>query len=258
MLENITPIILTYNEAPNIGRTLKQLNWARDIVVVDSFSEDETLSILKSFPQVRIFQRKFDNHANQCNFALKEGNIHTEWILSLDADYILTEAILEEMGHLNPDYDIAGYYSKFVYYIFGQPLRSSLYPPRVVLFQKGRASYEQDGHAHRVVGTGKIKNLNSPILHDDRKPFSSWLIAQSRYTSLEAEKLLKSNWTSLSDADKIRKMRVMAPFAVFFYCLFVKGLILDGKPGLYYSFQRMLSELLLSLHLIAYDFKTSK
>ena len=52
MLDQITPLILTYNEAPNIGRTLAALAWARDIVVVDSFSDDETLEIASSFSQV--------------------------------------------------------------------------------------------------------------------------------------------------------------------------------------------------------------
>lgn len=45
MMEQITPLILTCNEAPNIGRTLERLTWARDIVVVDSFSNDETVEI---------------------------------------------------------------------------------------------------------------------------------------------------------------------------------------------------------------------
>ncbi|MGH8650120.1 MAG: glycosyltransferase [Burkholderiales bacterium] len=67
MLENITPLILTYNEAPNIERTLRQLTWAKRIVVVDSFSTDETLDILKEFQQVQVYQRKFDTAASQDN-----------------------------------------------------------------------------------------------------------------------------------------------------------------------------------------------
>ena len=94
MLQNITPLILTYNEAPNIGRTLEQLRWARDIVVVDSFSNDETLEIVSRFPQVRIYQREFDSHEKQWNFGLKETGISLEWVLALDADYVLTEEFL--------------------------------------------------------------------------------------------------------------------------------------------------------------------
>ena len=85
MLNLITPLILTFNEAPNLARTLAQLFWARDITIIDSFSSDETLSIVSGFPQARIFQRKFDSFAGQCNFGLRETGITSEWVLSLDA-----------------------------------------------------------------------------------------------------------------------------------------------------------------------------
>ena len=88
MLEQITPLILTYNEAPNIGRTLENLSWARDVVVVDSFSDDETLEIAASFPNVRVVQRVFDSHRNQWEFGLRETEIQTPWVLALDADYV--------------------------------------------------------------------------------------------------------------------------------------------------------------------------
>jgi glycosyltransferase involved in cell wall biosynthesis len=70
MLEQITPILITYNEQPNIERTLTRLSWAKDIVIVDSFSTDDTLNIIQQFKQVRLFQRTFDSHANQWNYAL--------------------------------------------------------------------------------------------------------------------------------------------------------------------------------------------
>ena len=79
------PPNLTYNESPNIGRILQRLTWAKRIVVIDSYSTDETLEILKSFPQVDVYQRKFDTFANQDNHGLDQ--ITSEWVLSLDADY---------------------------------------------------------------------------------------------------------------------------------------------------------------------------
>src|SRR5215510_832543 len=103
MLDQITPLILTYNEAPNIGRTLEQLRWARDIVVVDSFSADNTVEIASSFPQVRVLQRKFDSHEKQWNFGLQETGIATKWVLALDADYFVTDELVEELKSLVPD-----------------------------------------------------------------------------------------------------------------------------------------------------------
>src|SRR5436190_12644315 len=250
MLEQITPLILTYNEAPNIGRTLERLRWARDIVVVDSFSNDETLESVSRFPQARIFQRQFDNFASQCNFGLKETGIHTDWVLSLDADYILTEELIDELTVARPNNDVNGFRARFTYCIYGLRLRSGVYPPVVALFRPKRGVYRQDGHAHRVVVEGQIEDLHAPILHDDRKPLSRWFHSQGNYTSLEAEKLLVEPREELSWTDRIRRLRIVAPVAMLFYCLIIRGGILDGWAGFYYAFQRMIAEAMLSVRLL--------
>src|ERR1044072_1900909 len=103
MLELITPLILTYNEAPNIARVLQGLSWAKEIVVVDSFSDDETVKIATSFPNVRVVQRAFDNHRNQWEFGLKETGISTPWVLALDADYVVSEELVAELDQLQPE-----------------------------------------------------------------------------------------------------------------------------------------------------------
>ena len=254
MLDQITPLILTYNEAPNIGRTLEQLRWARDIVVVDSFSDDETIDIISSFPQARVFQRKFASFADQCNFGLSETAIRSEWVLNLDADYVLTPEMIEELGCLDGSDRFAGFRARFEYCINGRRLRSGVYPPVTVLFQRSRATFQNDGHAHRVVIDGAIADLSSRILHDDRKALRRWFESQQRYMALEAKKLFGADAAGLSKADRVRRMRVIAPFAVLCYCLFLRGGVLDGWPGFYYAFQRMLAELVLSLYLLEHDF----
>ena len=250
MLQVITPLILTYNEAPNIERTLDKLRWARDIVVVDSFSDDGTLEILASFPNVRLYQRKFDSFAGQCNFGLSETGISTDWVLNLDADYVLTDELIAELEALEPNDAIAGYRCKFVYCINGRHLRSGIYPPVTVLFRKAQAVFREDGHAHRVVIDGEIGSLHAPILHDDRKPLRRWLASQATYTKLEAEKLLSADPSELGWTDRIRRWRVVAPPAMLVYCLIIRGGVLDGWAGFYYAFQRTLAELMLALHLL--------
>jgi glycosyltransferase involved in cell wall biosynthesis len=253
MLEQITPVILTYNEAPNIGRNLEMLEWARDIVIVDSFSEDDTVAIAEGFSRTRVFQRRFDCLENQWNYALAETGVSTEWVLALDADYILTPEFVREVETLLPDPGVQGYRANFIYCIHGRRLRGSAYPPVTVLYRHRHARYMQDGHAHRVVIDGNVESLKSSILHDDRKPLSQWLRAQNSYMKLELIKLTGADQSGLGAADRLRKMRVLAPFAFFLYCLFVKRAILDGWPGIYYAFQRLLAELLLSLYLIESD-----
>src|SRR6267142_3196429 len=115
MLDQITPLILTCNEAPNIGRTLERLRWARDIVVVDSFSDDETLDIVSSFSRVRVYQRPFDHFAAQWDFALKETGIATEWVLGLDADLALTPESIEELALLQTPRTTHGYRAPITY-----------------------------------------------------------------------------------------------------------------------------------------------
>jgi glycosyltransferase involved in cell wall biosynthesis len=253
MIENITPLILTYNEAPNIGRTLEQLRWAHDIVVVDSFSDDETLEIVSGFPQCRVFQRKFDNHAAQWTFGLSETGISTSWVMAMDADYILTSDFVDELRALQPAPKTNGYQARFAYCINGRPLRSGVYTPATVLYRRSLAKYTQDGHTQRLVLDGEVEALRSRILHDDRKPLSRWFESQQRYMALEAKKLVASDAINFSKADRIRRLRLIAPPAVLCYCLIVRGGVLDGWPGFYYAFQRMLAELLLSLYLIEGD-----
>jgi glycosyltransferase involved in cell wall biosynthesis len=269
----ITPLILTFNEAPNIRRTLEKVAWAMEILIVDSFSTDETLEIVKDFPQARIVQRKFDTFAGQCNFGVEQ--IKTEWVLSLDADYVLSEELNRELVGMKPDVGIAGYRAAFTYCVYGKPLRATLYPPRTVLYRKALARYHDEGHGHRVQINGSVVSLQGKILHDDRKPLERWFSEQIKYANREAEFLGKAEsgkqrtedrqkgevsnqWSVVSGLtwpDRIRQKIILAPFLIFFYTLFGKGLILDGWPGWFYVFQRTLAEMILSLKLLEQKLK---
>src|ERR1700730_8906162 len=136
MLDQITPVLLTYNEEENIGRTLSLLRWAKDIVVVDSGSTDRTLSILTACPNVRVFKRLFDTHAKQWRYAVEETEIATEWILRLDADYQVSNALVSELAQLDPNAPVSAYRIRFDYAIFSQKLFSSLYPANTILLRK--------------------------------------------------------------------------------------------------------------------------
>ncbi|OUL19800.1 glycosyl transferase [Nostoc sp. RF31YmG] len=248
MLNQVTPLILTYNEAPNIARTLQHLVWAEKIVVIDSYSTDKTLKILESYPQVQLFQRKFDNHTSQWNYGLEQ--VKSEWVLSLDADYIVTNELITEIKELALDSSIDGYFVPFKYCVFGKPLHGTLLPPREVLFRKAKAIYIDDGHTQLLEVKGQSSKLSAYIHHDDRKPLSRWLWAQDRYMVIEAKKLLETPTSELSLGDRIRKQKIVAPIIILVYCLILKGGILDGWRGCYYAFQRVLAEILLAIHLI--------
>jgi glycosyltransferase involved in cell wall biosynthesis len=250
MLDEITPLLLTFDEACNISRSLERLSWAREVVIVDSFSTDGTVEIAAKFPNVRLVKNKFCSHSQQWNFGLNETGIRTKWVLALDADYVLTESLIKEIEALRATDDVAGYRVSFRYCVEGKALSGAVYPPVTVLFRRSLGGYIQDGHTQRLQLEGNVLKLTNPAMHDDRKPLHRWLSSQSRYMRLEAIKLLQSSIAELSIQDRIRRCIVIAPIAVFLYCMIFKRNIFDGSAGLFYALQRSFAELLISLYLL--------
>ena len=253
MLAKITPVILTYNEAANIGRSLERLTWASEVVIVDSHSTDDTVAIARGFPNVRVVQRPFDTHSRQWRFAVEETGIASDWVLRLDADYMVEPALRDEIAALRPDPATAACEIAFTYCIEGRPLRASLYPALPVLFRRGRGRFEQDGHTEKLRIDGPVVKLSQRLLHDDRKSLERWLQSQARYQAQEADKLLDRPWSQLSWPDRIRRTRLLGPLAVLVHCLVVKRLVFDGTAGLLYTAQRVTADIILSMQLLRRD-----
>jgi glycosyltransferase involved in cell wall biosynthesis len=243
----ITPLILTLNEADNVGRMLDALRWAARIVVVDSGSTDGTLEILARNPAVHVLHRTFDDHTTQWNHGLDQ--IVSEWVLTLDADYVVTDEFTREMFDVTSRAATDGYWIPFRYCMGGRPLRASLYPPRLALFRTAKGRYVADGHTQRLRLNGVAARMQAFVHHDDRKPLSRWLEAQQRYAMLEVAKLQQADPRHLSLNDRLRRRSTLAPMLVFLYCLFGRGLILEGRPGFQYALQRLYAETLLALRL---------
>lgn len=245
-LHDITPLILTWNEEPNIRRCLERLRWAREVVILDSDSTDATAAIAAEFPNTRLLVRPFDDHTTQWNFGVDACS--TTWVLSLDCDYVLGAGFEDELARLDANTACDAFHASFRYLIHGQPLRACLYPPRAVLFRKDRCRYIADGHTQVLSIPGIAAHLVTKIDHDDRKPLNRWFSSQDKYALLEAEKLAAR--TRLSPQDRIRRVIIIAPWLVFFYTLVVRGALFDGWRGWYYAFQRMIAEIMLSLRLL--------
>jgi glycosyltransferase involved in cell wall biosynthesis len=248
MLDAVTPLILTRDEEVNIERTLRQLEWAAEVLVVDSYSADRTVELAQDFPNVRVVQREFDTLAGQSNFGI--GQATTPWVMLLDADYFVTDDLTREIAALQPPDDVDAYIIPFRYAVNGKRLRATLYPPRIVLFRRERGRVVQDGHAHRVEVPGRVLTLRAPIVHDDRKPLGRFIDRQRKYMRQEAAKLRAADPRTLNAAARIRKLRVVAPLAVLVHTLFVKRLFLDGFAGLRYVLERVIAEAILSWELM--------
>jgi glycosyltransferase involved in cell wall biosynthesis len=245
----ITALLITHNEARNIEKTLNKLRWVSRIVVIDSGSTDETRDIVRSYPRAELLYHRFVDFASQCNFGLAQ--VTGEWVLSLDADYELSDELVKELRGLEPPDDTAGYRAGFIFRVHGRALRGTLYPPRTVLYRREGALYRREGHAHRVIVSGKVLPLRGVIYHEDRKPLARWLASQQRYARDEAEWLLSRRGTKdIGWTDRLRLRCWPAPFAVLLYTLFVKGCLFDGWPGWFYALQRLFAETLLALEIL--------
>lgn len=246
-LEQVTVLIITFNEEANIQRTLEGLKWAQDILVIDSCSTDRTLEILSARAGCRVLQREFKNFADQCNFGLSQ--IETRWVLSIDADYVFPEGSGAAIQNAISRSD-AAFQIEFDYCINGVAVKGSILPPRTVLYRKEGAAYESDGHGHRVNVQSGVEQLPFRVRHDDRKDLSRWLLSQVTYARQEAEKLRTTDLAELGLNDRIRKKIVFAPVLVFLLVYIFRGGLRSGWRGLFYALQRFTAELLLSLFLI--------
>ena len=249
-LADLTPFILTYNEEPNLGRCLESVAWASQILVLDSGSTDGTAAIVARYPQARLVVRPFDCHSNQANFGLAQ--ITTPWVLSLDADYVVSPQLCGEIETTLAHADAGTvYFAPFKFRVYGKLLRTCFMPPRGILYARAGAVYDQDGHTQRLSLQGRhAAMLHHPIIHDDRKPLTRWLESQRKYAVLEADKLRATPDAGLNLPDRLRRTGWANVVVILPYALLARGLVWDGLPGLLYAMERLYAELILALHVL--------
>ena len=138
-VSKLSALVLTYNEEKNIERVLAELQWMEKVIVLDSYSTDATVSLIEMFPNAEIHYRKFDTHATQWNYGL--SLIQSPWVLSLDADYVLTKSFIEETREFIEQDTVVAFETRFKFVVFGKPLRRDNTTPRPVLFRKSACSF---------------------------------------------------------------------------------------------------------------------
>ena len=146
----VTAMIFTLNEEPNLPACLDSLRWCDDVIVIDSFSTDRTEEICRE-RGVRFFQHPFAGFGTQRNWAVDNTSPRHDWILILDADERVPDAMADEMAArlASAPPDIAAFRVKRRFHLWGRWLEhSSLYPTWVVrLIHKDRVRYVNRGHA---------------------------------------------------------------------------------------------------------------
>lgn len=252
---NISVLIITHNEAKNILSCIRSLDWTDDIIVLDSYSNDNTLSIAQNLG-ARVYQRKFDNFAAQRNYALDSLEFKHDWVLHLDADEIVTPKLFDEMSQaikINK-YDAYQVPSKTM--LFGKWLRySGMYPVyQVRLGHKNRLRFKQVGHGQREdLSPSRIGTLKEPYLHYSfSKGLTNWIDKHNRYSTDEAleyvQIMTNSQFTifdfiSLFSTRHTTRRRALYRFSYLFpfrpllrftYMYFFRLGFIDGSAGLLY------------------------
>lgn len=221
----ISATILTNNSSKTLRNTLESIDFVDEIVVMDTGSTDNTLSIAEEFHKVKIYHEAFFGFGDLHNKACKVAK--NDWILSIDADEIITLDLKKEI--LNLDFDNQTLYEiPFKNVLFGKKIRFSDWNNNhpVRLFNKTVTSF-CDSKVHEKVLKNNMKcyRLKSHAMHDSYRDYHDFLRKLQIYTDLFVEQ-------NAGKQSSFSKAITHAIFA-FFKTYFLKLGIFDGKEGLF-------------------------
>jgi len=221
----ITAIIPTLNEAINIEAAIKSVSFADEIIVIDSYSTDDTVKLAKKH-QVKIISRVFDDFSSQKNYAISKAKYN--WIYILDADERVTPALLQELLEVakNPD-GFVGFNIYRAFYFAGKKLNYSgwQHDKAIRLFRKDSCKYNGKLVHENIVTNGKVGFLKNKLEHFSYRSFDHYIEKLNKYATLQAKMLF-------SEGKKATLFYILVkPPMRFLIQYFVKLGILDGFRG---------------------------
>lgn len=251
-MASLTAIILTKNEEDNIGDCIKSIkNIAERIVLVDSFSTDDTVKIAQDMG-AEVVAHAFENYAKQYQYAVDTFQITSTWTLRIDADERLTTASSLELEHLcdeNETTEVSGVELRFKKNFLGRDLlHGGVYPWRKMNCYKTRMGKieQREMDEHIVLSGGKIARMKEDSLHLDRTTVEFFTDKHNWYSSREAMDYINSQGDHADDKMNVRtwiKMKFyyrlplgMRAHIYYLYRYYIRLGFLDGKPGKIYTF----------------------
>ncbi len=227
MRRQISILLPTFNNAATVRETLESIQWADEILVVDSFSTDNTLEICQEYG-ARIIQHDYINSARQKNWAAPQ--CRHEWVLQIDTDETLEPGAREEIeAALAPGAEsVQAFRLPRKNHVLGRWMRrAGIYPDyQTRLFRRDHGRWmEREVHAHIEV-PGEVRTLEHHIMHYGMPNISKQIRNLDRYTRYEADELRKQGirfgWSRL----------ILRPWLIFLHrYVWLKG-FLDGWRGL--------------------------
>ncbi|MDC3393533.1 glycosyltransferase family 2 protein [Luminiphilus sp.] len=253
-------IILTLNEQMHIKRCIESVrSIASEVFIIDCFSDDGTVKEAKA-AGATVLQHKWINHSDQFNWALSQLPKDTDWVLRLDADETLQDALVTEINTSLPFMSeaISGVSLPRRITFQGKLLRfGGIFPAHILrLFRYGRGKCEDRWMDEHIIVDGDIIEFKNGIIDDNLKPIGWWIDKHNGYASKEALEILNSRWNFLKK-DESRNLRHVkqaflkrlikntvysrVPFGVrafiyFLYRYFIRLGFLDGRSGFAFHF----------------------
>jgi glycosyltransferase involved in cell wall biosynthesis len=182
----LSVIIPTYNEARNIAAAIASVRFADEIIVVDSYSTDETVALAQA-AGARVVQRVYDNPAAQKNWAIPQAKHN--WVLLLDADERVTlELATEILEKMQNSHDFAGFWIYRTNHFMGKQVQYSGWQHDKVirLIQRDHCRYPDVLVHEEIVTNGKIGFLNARLLHFTYHSLDDFLQKMNRYAEWQA------------------------------------------------------------------------
>lgn len=225
----ISALAIVYNEEQKIRDYLNNMSFADEIVVVDSFSTDKTVEIIQNeFPQVRLYQRVFDDFSSQRNYTINLAE--NDWVVFFDADERITQKGIDEIVKvLNSDPEEVAFFVKRIFYYKGRPMVNNAFNQdrTARIFRRSKCYYSTDKLVHEMlVIDGKTRVLKNAIQHFSFKDKHDFLQKRLQYSQLKAKELYKKG-----EKPDVFKYTIRPAFRFFKYYILGLG-FLNGARGI--------------------------
>ena len=238
----LTVTVITRNEAANLAGALESVKWADEIVVVDSRSTDETVEIARRYA-TRVDVHDWKGYSAQRNYAAEIAA--NDWILAIDADERVPQALADEIQHILRNEPAArGYRMPRVSYYLGRWIKGTDWYPDYQLRLYDRRVGQFNGkrvHESVELSEGKPGTLKNDLQHYPYRDISDHVTSIDHYTTLAAEE-----WSAAGRRTGVLDV-VLHPPAAFLRNYILRFGFRDGMPGFlisvlnsYYVFLKIL------------------
>lgn len=265
---SLSILIPVRDEERNLPECLASVDWADEVVVLDSGSRDRTVEIARA-AGARLLTRAFDDFATHKNWALEHGDFRHPWVFILDADERITPELSEELRRLlDSTPSLNGYYVARKNMFLGRWMRHGGWWPdwQLRLIRLGRARYESRLVHEHMLMEGQSGFLHHPLIHHDFKGIERYIERHNIYSSLEAVEAYRARRGAGASAAALpsgalskgparrRRLKTWAyrwlpfrPFFKFVWMYLLRAGFLDGRLGLRFSVLHAIYEYQVSL-----------